>query len=85
LLPLLTVFFHDFCRLLLLCLRRYVLAYIESMKGVRKGDRVWQLGFGSGFKCNSAVWAANRRISDQHAAWDSFDHDQMEDDLAQSM
>ncbi|KAF6264839.1 FAE1/Type III polyketide synthase-like protein-domain-containing protein [Scenedesmus sp. NREL 46B-D3] len=63
----------------------YVLAYIESMKGVRKGDRVWQLGFGSGFKCNSAVWAANRRISDQHAAWDSFDHDQMEDDLAHSM
>jgi len=41
----------------------YVLAYIESMgAGVRKGDRVWQLGFGSGFKCNSAVWRANRCV-----------------------
>jgi len=39
--------------------RRYVLSYIES-QGVRRGDRIWQLGFGSGFKCNSAVWKAKR-------------------------
>jgi hypothetical protein len=39
---------------------RYVLSYIESTGGVRKGDRIWQLGFGSGFKCNSAVWRAKR-------------------------
>jgi hypothetical protein len=38
----------------------YVLAYIETFRGVTTGDRVWQLGFGSGFKCNSAVWKANR-------------------------
>lgn len=38
----------------------YVLAYIETFRGVAAGDRVWQLGFGSGFKCNSAVWKANR-------------------------
>lgn len=38
----------------------YVLAYIETFRGVATGDRVWQLGFGSGFKCNSAVWKANR-------------------------
>eukprot|EP00879_Flechtneria_rotunda_P017594 GHRR01018444.1.p1 GENE.GHRR01018444.1~~GHRR01018444.1.p1 ORF type:complete len:456 (+),score=130.64 GHRR01018444.1:379-1746(+) len=61
----------------------YVLAYIESCKGVCKGDRVWQLAFGSGFKCNSAVWRANRRISDKHSAWDLFDHDKMAADLAQ--
>ena len=27
---------------------RYVLAYIETSRGVRKGDKVWQLAFGSG-------------------------------------
>jgi 3-ketoacyl-CoA synthase len=34
---------------------------------------VWQLGFGSGFKCNSAVWVANRTQRTAHAAWEGFD------------
>jgi hypothetical protein len=38
-----------------------VLSYIETL-GVRRGDRIWQLGFGSGFKCNSAVWRAKRYV-----------------------
>ena len=59
-----------------------MLAYIESYKGVRKGDRVWQMGFGSGFKCNSAVWVANRRIADAHPAWEGFDADKMWIELA---
>ncbi|CAH2050389.1 unnamed protein product, partial [Thlaspi arvense] len=25
-----------------------------------EGDRIWQIAFGSGFKCNSAVWKCNR-------------------------
>ena len=50
-----------------------MLAYIETFRGVRKGDRIWQLGFGSGFKCNSAVWKANRRVRDTHAAWEGFE------------
>ena len=62
--------------------KRYVLSYIESCRGVRKGDRVWQLGFGSGFKCNSAVWRANRRVQEAHPAWDGFDHEKMYADLA---
>lgn len=33
---------------------------METFKGISKGDRVWQLSFGSGFKCNSAVWKAVR-------------------------
>lgn len=27
---------------------------------LRRGDRIWQIAFGSGFKCNSAVWKALR-------------------------
>jgi len=31
---------------------------------------VLQVGFGSGFKCNSAVWKAVRNIHDtEHAEW----------------
>jgi hypothetical protein len=45
-----------------------VLAYIESSKGLRRGEAVWQLSFGSGFKCNSAVWRARRTFKVRPAA-----------------
>ena len=51
---------------------RYVLSNIESKKTVHRGDRVWQIAFGSGFKCNSAVWRALRTIHDEHPAWDEM-------------
>ncbi|KAL2929433.1 3-ketoacyl-CoA synthase 11 [Bienertia sinuspersici] len=41
----------------------YELAYSEAKGRMRKGDRVWQIAFGSGFKCNSAVWKALRTIN----------------------
>ncbi|KAK8959018.1 3-ketoacyl-CoA synthase 11 [Platanthera guangdongensis] len=41
----------------------YELAYTEAKGRVRKGDRVWQIAFGSGFKCNSAVWRALRTVA----------------------
>jgi 3-ketoacyl-CoA synthase len=60
----------------------YCLAFIEHFKGVRRGDAVWQLAFGSGFKVNSAVWVANRRLAEgTHRAWDGFDAAAMRADL----
>jgi 3-ketoacyl-CoA synthase len=40
----------------------YELAYIEAKQRMQKGNRVWQIAFGSGFKCNSAVWEALRDV-----------------------
>lgn len=40
----------------------YELSYIEEKGRMKKGDRIWQIAFGSGFKCNSAVWKCNKTI-----------------------
>lgn len=40
----------------------YELSYIEAKGRMRKGNRIWQIAFGSGFKCNSAVWQALRTV-----------------------
>lgn len=34
----------------------YEFEHIQTTKNIKKGQKIWQLGFGSGFKCNSAVW-----------------------------
>jgi len=35
---------------------RYEMRFIEDDGRLRCGDQVFQIAFGSGFKCNSAVW-----------------------------
>ncbi|CAA6671252.1 unnamed protein product [Spirodela intermedia] len=40
----------------------YELAYVEAKGRMRRGDRIWQIAFGSGFKCNSAVWQALQTV-----------------------
>ncbi|KAF8057911.1 KCS2 [Scenedesmus sp. PABB004] len=60
----------------------YVLAFIEHFRGLRRGDKVLQIAFGSGFKCNSAVWVANRTFSQRHFAWEGFDLPAMYEDLS---
>ncbi|CAD6202702.1 unnamed protein product [Miscanthus lutarioriparius] len=53
----------------------YELAYIEAKGRMRRGDRVWQIGFGSGFKCNSAVWKCLRSIkTPTNGPWDDCIH-----------
>ncbi|GBF95889.1 hypothetical protein Rsub_08480 [Raphidocelis subcapitata] len=60
----------------------YVLAFIESFKGLKAGEKIWQLSFGSGFKCNSAIWVANRKIKFMHPCWEDFDIEKMRLELA---
>ncbi|KNC81536.1 hypothetical protein SARC_06143 [Sphaeroforma arctica JP610] len=40
----------------------YELEFMECDGRMKKGDQVWQIAFGSGFKCNSAVWKARRTL-----------------------
>ncbi|KAG9137521.1 hypothetical protein Leryth_016817 [Lithospermum erythrorhizon] len=52
----------------------YELAYSEAKGRIKKNDRIWQIGFGSGFKCNSVVWRALKPckttyIGQKNTAW----------------
>ncbi|KAL9262404.1 3-ketoacyl-CoA synthase 11-like protein [Drosera capensis] len=46
----------------------YGLAYGEAKGRIKKGDRVWQIAFGSGFKCSSIIWHALRTVEAREMA-----------------
>lgn len=47
----------------------YTLGYVESVRGAKKGDRLLQIGVGSGIKCGVNVWRAVRDVHDVQDAW----------------
>jgi 3-ketoacyl-CoA synthase len=52
----------------------YELAYMEAKGRMRKGDRVWMIGFGSGFKCNSAAWECIEPAPNADGPWATSIH-----------
>ncbi|KAL3749707.1 hypothetical protein ACJRO7_010776 [Eucalyptus globulus] len=46
----------------------YALAYAEAKGRVKRGDRAWQIAFGSGFKCSSVLWEAIRTVGGGEAS-----------------
>ncbi|KAL6605810.1 hypothetical protein ACP70R_041463 [Stipagrostis hirtigluma subsp. patula] len=47
----------------------YELGYIDAMSRIHKGDRVWMIGFGSGFKCNSVMWECIKSANNIVGPW----------------
>uniref|UniRef100_A0ACD6AJ94 Uncharacterized protein n=1 Tax=Avena sativa TaxID=4498 RepID=A0ACD6AJ94_AVESA len=47
----------------------YELAYIDAKGQIKKGERVWMIGFGSGYKCISVVWKCIRPTQHADMAW----------------
>jgi 3-ketoacyl-CoA synthase len=47
----------------------YQLAYIDAKGRIKKGERVWMIGFGSGYKCISVVWKCIQATQRSDMAW----------------
>ncbi len=47
----------------------YVMAYIESLRGVKRGQTIMQMGIGGGMKASVNVWRAMKDNDSPHRAW----------------
>uniref|UniRef100_A0ACD5ZTV5 Uncharacterized protein n=1 Tax=Avena sativa TaxID=4498 RepID=A0ACD5ZTV5_AVESA len=47
----------------------YELAYSDAKGRIKKGERVWMIGFGSGYKCISVVWKCIQPTQHADMAW----------------
>ncbi len=47
----------------------YVMAYMESLRGVERGQTIMQLGIGGGMKTGVNVWRALKSNRSPHGAW----------------
>jgi len=47
----------------------YVIAYIESVLGVKKGQTIMQIGMGGGMKAGVNIWRALNNNNKPHHAW----------------
>ncbi|KAL9245061.1 hypothetical protein vseg_018757 [Gypsophila vaccaria] len=52
----------------------YELAYFEAKRRIKKGDKVWMLAFGTGFKVGSLVWKAIRDSKFDDNPWNDCIH-----------
>ncbi|KAI3667607.1 hypothetical protein L6452_42673 [Arctium lappa] len=51
----------------------YVLGYMEAKKRLKKGEKLFMISFGAGFKCNSCLWEVMGDLEGEENVWKECD------------